>query len=924
MTPQAIMIEQLAATYIQLQANTTTAITEQMIESSISQTRTNWSAQFPTSDKEHAVIRARLLARYLVTMDIGVSVAVRHEPWYAEVRRSKRHNGVPEQYWERYCTFLRQRFGDAVIRSLDVATDGIVDFFGNPLTDGSYQRRGLILGDVQSGKTSTYIGLSCKASDAGYRLIILLTGTIEHLRRQTQRRLDTGFVGFETGNMRPQQGAEARQYCGVGLIDPKPIVQVLTTTDSDFTINFANQASIQLDGAAAPILLVTKKNKNNLENIIRWIRNSLPHGAKLNTPMLLIDDESDNASVNTAAGDDPNRINAQIRELLDLGHRATYVGVTATPFANVFIRHDTYHDMLKDDLFPRDFIYSLSPPTNYIGASRLFTPDPPTQSPCKHAIVTIDDAETWLPLNHKIASALGPIPPSLRSAICRFMIAVTVRDLRGTERESHRAMMVNVSRFTRIQNGVRDQIGEFVARLVADVREYAGDARKFDQLPTAVALRAAHAELETHCKAVNASDRFPSWDEVRSELTATLVTRGIVVNAVNSENAVEKLSFENGERRIVIGGNSLSRGITLDGLCVSYFHRKPLAKDTLLQMGRWFGYRDHFNDLCSIHISEDSCERFADAAETSDELRELVNIMNARKEIPAHFGLRILHHPGRLAITAQNKMRSSREFKAVVSFSGVLVETSLLRLDDVEDNLRHVRAFCEALQGEWNRDSASTAFVAMRVPKEGVADLIEKFRFPGEMIAFQTSGSEPSPAAKMIRAAAVRTPADGHGQVDMSCWDVAVVQGASDAEVSIAGLPERIKLRKRGCSLPTGSNALLVSKQKARLGDKGDEGIGVDATERARLRQSHGSKLSGQLYRDLRSRTIGRPLLIINFFKPEVMDAQGRTLPDIVVGLGLSFPYYDHLDTETVMHYRIGTVAQAVMDQHEDGDGADE
>jgi hypothetical protein len=903
--------ELMVVAHIQNQARMSQRITEESVIDAIAKMATAMAAMYTISDVAQVRIRERLLSRYQITMDIGVVVAANHEPWLAKARRD---GEISDKYWSRYQQHIGEKMGNAVMRSLDASTDRIVDLFGDPRPDSRYLRRGLVIGDVQSGKTANYIGLCCKAADVGYRLIVLLTGTIEHLRQQTQERLDSGFVGFET---RPAsvKGLEPRKVFGVGLIDPGPQVQVLTTTDSDFTLDMAEQVAIDLNSAVVPTLLVTKKNHKNLGNILQWVsRQRPPNGGLLRAPLLVIDDESDNASVNTAPGEDPNTINRQIRELLQLSNKATYLGVTATPFANVFTRHDSYKEMLGDGLFPKEFIYSLDPPSNYVGAARIFLEDDIGSAASNYEFVQIEDAENWLPLKHRINAEVEHLPESLRAAICRFIVAVAIRDLRGTETSDARSMMITVSRFTGIQNKIRQLVAEYVESLSRDVQNYP-KPETFVRLESAAALFKAYSGIVAHCKLAVPGVEIPPWETVCSELKHTLVDRGISVDAVNSDNAVGAMSFRQGERRIVVGGNSLSRGITLEGLCVSYFHRKPLAKDTLLQMGRWFGYRDGYEDLCALYISDDSQGHFAEAHETSTELRELVSLMNERGQTPEHFGLRVRHHPGSLAITARNKMRNAAEFEATISFSGILAETSRLEIAHADKNLEVVREFCRKLASKWSLDETSNAWLATKVPKAEVAELIRNYRFHHSMYAFQPVGASPSPASEMVDRADTGKAVPGHDDVDMAQWDIAVVQGGEEEAIAVPGVPSIIKPRLRTCTFSEANKTLLVSGTRVRLGEPRDEAIGLDKVTRASLvTGSAGKSVSGQQYRYLRSKRVGRPLLVINFLRVRI-DGDHAQLPPLMVGLEMSFPYFDDIDSKNVVHYRRNTVDVAQSDQ---------
>lgn len=237
-----------------------------------------------------------------------------------------------------------------------LVTDDTLGLHGDPARANSWERRGLVMGDVQSGKTATYTALTCKAADAGYRLIILLTGTLENLRRQTQERLDAGFVGLDSSGLLTRERRKIE--VGVGEIDRRRMAMVFTSRLRDFNTILVNQLNLRIRDMAEPILLVVKKNKRILENLENWLRAyNAGESDVIDTPLLLIDDEADNASVNTRSeAQNPTAINERIRALLRLFTRNNYVGFTATPFANIFIDSDTEDEMRGNDLFPRDFI----------------------------------------------------------------------------------------------------------------------------------------------------------------------------------------------------------------------------------------------------------------------------------------------------------------------------------------------------------------------------------------------------------------------------------------------------------------------------------------------------------------------------------------------------------------------------------------
>ncbi|MEI9979884.1 MAG: Z1 domain-containing protein [Edaphobacter sp.] len=302
----------------------------------------------------------------------------------------------------------------------------------------------------------------------------MLTGTLENLRKQTQERLDEGFVGLASS-----EALQARRFdktIGVGVLNPDRMATVFTSVSSDFRAATMNQIGFRLASINDPVLLVVKKHKAVLENLRNWLRDYNAVDGTISQPLLLVDDEADNASVNTnVVGADPTQINRCIRSLLDLFSRNSYVGFTATPFANIFINPDSDSAMESDDLFPRDFIYALEAPTNYMGASSIFGDVE------QRVVRDIDDAEPAFPKKHKSSFQVGELPQSLKDAINSFLLACTIRDLRG-EGPTHRSMLVNVSRFTDVQM----QLQALIAARLEDIKQ---DVRSYGSLPIADAMQ---------------------------------------------------------------------------------------------------------------------------------------------------------------------------------------------------------------------------------------------------------------------------------------------------------------------------------------------------------------------------------------------------------------------------------------------------
>ena len=533
------------------------------------------------------------------------------------------------------------------------------------------------------------------------------------MRRQTQERLDAAFVGLDSRDFLARDQLKHKTHIGVGHINSRRDGIVFTSRDRDFRATIASALNIGLNAVKEPVLVVAKKNKRVLSNLATWLRiNNADRDRRIDVPMLLIDDEADNASINTRANpNETTAINKAIRDLLALFRRSSYVGFTATPFANTFIDPTSTDEMLGDDLFPRDFIHLLEPPTNYVGMDRAFPLMDPEQPEAGEAeawaagIRTIEDSDDWLPMDHKSYAVPGAVPASLVNALRHFLLTCALRDLRikhrvdGYEKGIHRSMLVNVSRFTAIQNHVADQIHVELERIRDQVRLYgrlkpreaAARSPEIATLQRDFEVEFAHADFE--------------WPEVLAFLHEAISP--IRVQPVNQGTGAASLDYsvakeQPGVRVIAVGGNSLSRGLTLEGLCVSYFLRNSRAYDTLLQMSRWFGYRDGYADLCRIWLTAEAEGWYRHVTDATDELKRDFARMRRQRATPDEFGLRVRTHPDTLLITARNKMATGINVVGEVrdiSLAGRGIETARLYADHQRnsENLRIVDWFLSDL-----------------------------------------------------------------------------------------------------------------------------------------------------------------------------------------------------------------------------------
>lgn len=592
-----------------------------------------------------------------------------HDPEWA------RTEPIEWLYSSSYANLLDQEgWSGSVVQSLTDVTLDILGLLQNPRDPDRWDRRGLVIGHVQSGKTANYLSLICRAADAGYKFIIVVAGIHNNLRSQTQRRIDTGFRG------RSSDPNGQREKVGVGLLMedfPHPIT--LTNTASDFSKRTAEITGGKINDFNRPIIVVIKKNVSTLRALHKWLHDFNAQNNQIgDVPMLLIDDEADNASVDTSKDEiSPTRTNFHIREILSLFTKKCYVGYTATPFANIFINPDAYDEDVREDLFPRDFIYSLDAPSSYFGPHKVFIDERTSSQILRPKRTTEDSNGVLLGISDLDKYVEGnPLPDSLLEALDAFFIAKAIRLARGHS-QNHCSMLVNVSPRVADQLAIRADISHY--RQNVENAVMANVARN-----DGVNDNYYMGRLKT-CFDREYFGTGVTWKEVCKQLPSGM--QSVRVCVINSKSK-DVLDYEYFEKRqesltaIAIGGYSLSRGLTLEGLTISYMHRTTKTYDTLMQMGRWFGYRSGYEDLCRIYLPSDSINWYSFIAEKSEDLRDQIRRMGRENKTPKEFGLYMEKHPERLLITALNKMRYAEDVDIEVNYSGSLLETHHVSKDE--------------------------------------------------------------------------------------------------------------------------------------------------------------------------------------------------------------------------------------------------
>ncbi len=705
------------------------------------------SALIKVSEDDYQRIKKEFEYKCHIHQKEGVSIVdnyYEHRDWYSNKCEEE---GYIEFFWKRYRDFLIRevKLNINVVNNMDHSTlKDLMNYLGDPGSAAHFFRRGLVIGDVQSGKTSTYTGLICKAADAGYKIVILLTGITETLRSQTQKRIESGVIGISITGLKDKNEAKVIKRVGVGK-DNGPIkVTAMTSIEYDFVGN-KDQITTSLSNHQL-VMFIVKKNTKVLDKLYNWLyeMNADHNDQKIHYPMLLVDDEADNASINTNKDeDDPTKTNEIIRKLAHVFTQTTYVGFTATPYANVFINPDTTEEMLNDDLFPKNFIYVLQAPSNYIGASHIFGKD----AKHKDSLIWIrdieepQDPEEFEDFNnfyykHKKEWA-GLLPQSLTIAVHCFFLANVVRDLRG-DSLNPRTMMVNISRFVKVQRYIKGRLEILFNDIYNEINtNFSDDIDKNKNLILYIDLK--------NCWEQYYSNVNIDWKDVCKKVNLLSAIDKIEVLVINSGKNSGKLDYEKNPhlRAIAVGGLALSRGLTLEGLLTSYFYRNTSTFDVLMQMGRWFGYRKNYEDLFRIWTSKKSADWYNEIAENTEDLKKDIGRMREAKLTPEDFGLKVRNDSDELKITANNKMRNALDRIEQISYWGKVFDTPYLDVD-LDKNLCNFelsKQLLNKLSSEnysFKKENAKDLYYYRDIPSDYIISFLKKLSISVHNIHFDT------------------------------------------------------------------------------------------------------------------------------------------------------------------------------------------
>lgn len=824
----------------------------------------------------------------------------RRVPWIGNAKAN-----INWSFWDRYREYLAEKnYSEKVLDKLYNLTDRTLDGLFNPNEKIIIQKKGLVVGQVQSGKTSNYTGLICKASDAGFKFIIVLAGIHNNLRSQTQLRIDEGFLGFDTQHQRAfdQNGVTI----GVGRINKLGIAHSLTSSldNGDFATRAANAMGGVNFNTSEPIIAVVKKNSKILEKLNIWLGSqaqTLPDGSRKirEKSLLLIDDEADNASINTNKDDDKaTTINQQIKNILNLFERSGYVGYTATPFANIFI------PIKEDELFPRDFIINIPPPSNYIGPEKVFgikvLEDEEESNSVLPIINRIDDYELLIPNGHKKDGPLPrELPESLKRAIRCFILTCSIRRLRGQDKV-HNTMLIHVSRYLKWQKHIKDIvevtfnyyrrgiemsvpviIDEFKKTFQED-EEYCIEQNGEFYTETYKSFSSITQMIIDNMPEVDSQLMIHKWEDVLPQLKKA--ASKIEVREINggSGDALNYFDHKDGLSVITIGGDKLSRGLTLEGLSISYYLRASRMYDTLMQMGRWFGYRTGYVDLCRLFTSRELNEWFCHITLAAEELRGEFDYMSeVAGSTPEQYALRVRTHPGVLQISASNKIR--RAVNVEVSWSGRLVESYQLQknLSTVLNNLETTEKLINSLPDTYI--SNSNNYLWKDIPVELLKPFFHSFK-----VSENLKKVEPSKLLDFINLSNISG--------ELIKWNIAI-RFKNDAEFNYS-LNSSNGINEIGCIVrttdPEKNDNYNLNIRKNHIISPKDEFIDLNEEELitalARTKELNKNYKNdfpkGEVVRN-EFRNPSTALLILYFLNPEMAGIESLTP---IVGFAVSFP----------------------------------
>ena len=735
--------------------------------------------------------------------------------------------------WQKYKNFLLEdkKWESKNINQLDMETSSVMNEIINPRLKEDKRIQGLVLGYVQSGKTSNMAGVIAKAADSGYRFVIIFAGLTDALRRQTQIRIQNDITN---------RTKERWYWLTDENNDYIPTPQSLPDTKTNVTK-----------------ICVVKKNVMILDRLLGKI-NELTDSRILDMSTLIIDDECDQASLNTKeykdiAGD-ISGTNKRIKQMLETLKIRSYIGYTATPNAP-FLTSPQSADGTQS-LFPSDFIIPLKEPQNYFGVNRLFYSENESDEEIDLSYIkSIKDNEIakLIPESYKTRFNFIPeLTSSLRRACDYYLLCLAARACRGLS-QKHCCMMIHTSRYTEVHDSYLKLIkNNWLKILLADLRE--NKLSTFERLERLWENESKRFTLHQRSK-LNCPKNIETFTEIKKHLLSESESIKVLRENSNDENEEDRLDFEKKRvHAIVIGGDVLSRGLTVEGLVCSFFLRESKNDDTLMQMGRWFGYKKGFEDLPRIWMTSDVEYDFRDFVEKDEYMRRRIISMREQGLTPREFPPEVPISGGRNP-SATNKTSVKRLKYTNNSFYDEEKYTLRFPLDQEfhKKNKICIENLIDRLSEESRRqfEKINDRYVIKNVSYEPILDFIYNFQFAEEETF--------SGAAEFIK-----NEINKENEVSLKTWNLGIMEGDGEGTIDLSFLKgikpcmrnkmeenEDLKNKQIYIKALTGSEDQLidVNKKDFRNWKDNENQSGVSARE---------------LIRQYRRKIYGnRPLLII-------------------------------------------------------------
>lgn len=794
---------------------------------------------------------------------------------------------IPHPFFDRYKLYLsKDGFGTKAIENIEKSCEEVLSYCANPRCSGGRdQKKGLVMGDVQSGKTANYLGLINMAFDYNYKIVVLLAGTTKSLRIQTQKRTDKGVIGAKSDSI-----GNSIEYIGVGFDTHEHYAVPFTNQTNDFARFIQRNLNAGIGDFNKPVVLVVKKIKSVLESVGTRLQAALDEKGLDAKSILIIDDEADYASVNTnRPGAEPTSTNKLIRAIFNKFPIASYVGYTATPFANVFINPDDEEG--NRDLFPSDFIVQLHAPSNYFGGRKVFPKDTDILPKCLRLIS--EEEDLFLPVIHQKDYVYEGLADSLKEAIHCFLINCVIRTLRG-HATKHRSMMINITRFNDVQEQVRTYVVKYVQQLYEVIEQLSsGSTEEFIKNSKAKAIYDLfHSSDYAVIREGNEDEGLSPvqwvdiqaglYDEIKQVMTIVINSKNGKMTRKDQNGASKRFDYEDyestGARVIAIGGFVLSRGLTLEGLMISYYSRNAGAYDTLLQMCRWFGYRPKYEDLCRIYLTQDSIDKFDAVLDSVENLRDQFDEMKRADKKPQDYGLMVKMAPDTLEttllVTSRNKMRESEIIEYQLNYGGAYADTSKLSIDPTRNkhNAEQFSQFYQSLSGSWQW--INNRYMAQSVSKFTVAEFIASLDIPWVNKKFDTDG-----LSEYISNSSI-----------FPYWDVVIATGASTEIPQFMGV-ENLRAVTRSFHIRSKSDLYIrIGGNNNRVMDPGifNAGLWLSEAQKELILAEKKPNAKGKIPNDLTARDYlerrSVPLLVI--YPIELLtrcsDDEIRAYPDVM------------------------------------------